>query len=45
MYAHFKKGKDEYKSLLTSAITRDAQSVYHQRLDTFDYSEQLLEQR
>jgi len=26
--------KDEYKSRLTSAITRGAQSGYHQRLDT-----------
>jgi hypothetical protein len=45
MYTHFKKGKDEYKSHLTSAITRGAQSVYHQRLDTFDNSELLVEQR
>ena len=44
MYTHFKKGKDEYKSCLTSAITRGAQSGYHQRLDTSDYSEILLEQ-
>jgi len=36
--------KDEYKSRLTSAITRGAQSGYHQRLDTSDYGELLLEQ-
>jgi len=28
--------KDEYKSHLTSAMTRGAQSGYHQRLDTSD---------
>ena len=37
--------KDEYKSRLTSAITGGVQSVYHQRLDTSDYGELLLEQR
>ena len=56
MYTHFKKGKncnsqyilitkDEYKPRLTSAITRGAQSGYHQRLDTSDYGELLHEQR
>ena len=30
--------KDEYKSRLTSAITRGAQSGYHQRLDTSVYN-------
>jgi hypothetical protein len=36
---------DKYKSRLSSAITRGAQSGYHQRLDTSDYGELLLEQR
>ena len=29
--------KDEYKSRLTSAVTRSGQRGYHQRLDTSDY--------
>jgi len=37
--------KDEYNSRLTSANTRGAQSGYHQRLDTSDYGELLIEQR
>jgi hypothetical protein len=37
--------KDEYKSRLTSAIARGAQSGYRQRLDTSDYGELLLERR
>ena len=51
MYTHFKERKnipttkDAYKLCLTSAITRGAQSGYHQHLDTSDYGELLLEQR
>jgi len=34
--------KNEYKSRLTSAVARGAQSGYRQRLDTSDYGELLL---
>jgi hypothetical protein len=49
MYTHFNSNtqytpitKDEYKSRLTSAIIRGAQSGYHQRPDSSDYGELLL---
>jgi hypothetical protein len=37
--------RDEYKSRVTSVITRGAHISYHQCLDTSDYGKLLLEQR